>query len=58
MANHLRKDTPSHGTGRSPPRQPDYPDEISVEQIEAIKKLVDPEAKHAEHRKVLYPDAW
>jgi hypothetical protein len=43
---------------RTPPRQPDYQDEILKEQLDAIRHLADPEGKHASGRVLLYPDAW
>lgn len=43
---------------QTPPKQPDYSDEISVEQLDAIRKLADPQGKHAANRVLLYPDAW
>lgn len=48
----------SASTGRTPPRQPDYPDEISSEQLEAIRKMTDPDGKRAEKRTELYSPAW
>ena len=43
---------------RTPPRQPDYQDEILKEQLDAIRHLADPEGKNASGRVLLYPDAW
>ena len=43
---------------RTPPRQPDYQDEILKEQLDAIRHLADPEGKHASGRVLLYPEAW
>ncbi|KUR73856.1 hypothetical protein AQZ49_19850 [Novosphingobium sp. FSW06-99] len=40
---------------RTPAPQPDYNDEISDVQIEAIRRLADPEAKRSSKRVVLYP---
>lgn len=58
MANRLRKDVPSHQMGRTPPRQPDYPDELSADQIEAIKAYVDPKDGLTHKRELLYAAAW
>ena len=58
MANQLRKDAPSHRTGRTPPRQPDYPDEVTPEQLEEIKKFLDPSGEKAKQREMLYSPAW
>jgi hypothetical protein len=58
MANRLRKDAPSHRPGRTPPRQPDYPDQLSAEQIEAIKAHVDPKGELTDRRELLYAAAW
>ena len=44
--------------GRTPPRQPDYQDEISAEQMEAIRKLADPDGANAQTRVLLYPAGW
>lgn len=44
--------------GRTPPRQPDYQDEISAEQIEAIRRLADPDGANAQTRVLLYPAGW
>ena len=43
---------------RTPPRQPDYQDEILKEQLDAICHLTDPEGKHASDRVLIYPGAW
>ena len=43
---------------RTPPRQPDYQDEISAEQMEAIRKLADPDGANAKTRVLLYPAGW
>lgn len=43
---------------RKPLKQPDYADEISEEQLEAIRKLADPEGKRAKKRVLLYADTW
>ena len=58
MANQLRKDVPSHRMGRTPPRQPDYPDEITCEMLDAIRKHIDNDGEYANRREVLYPSAW
>jgi hypothetical protein len=44
--------------GRTPPRQPDYQDEISAEQMEAIRVLADPDGANARTRVLLYPAGW
>jgi hypothetical protein len=43
---------------RTPPRQPDYQDEISKEQLEAIRQLADPDGSNARGRVLVYPEAW
>lgn len=58
MANQLRKDVPSHRMGRTPPHQPDYPDELTTEQLDAIRKHVDPNGEQAKQRELLYSPAW
>lgn len=58
MANRLRKDAPSHKVGRTPPRQPDYPDQLTAEQIDAIKKHVDPKDDLSAKRELLHAAAW
>lgn len=58
MANQIRKDIPAQRAGRTPPRQPDYPDEVSDSQIEAIKKLTEQENEGSEERELLYSPAW
>lgn len=45
-------------TSRTPPRQPDYQDEILKNQMVAIRQLADPEGKHARGRVLLYPEVW
>ena len=44
--------------GRTPPRQPDYQDEISAEQMAAIRVLADPDGANAGTRVLLYPAGW
>lgn len=44
--------------GQSIPLHPDYPDEISEEQLVAIRKLADPDGSNAEQRVLVYPEAW
>jgi hypothetical protein len=56
MATAARKHAPS--TGRTPPRQPDYPDEIGQEQLNAIRKLVDPNGNRHETRELLHASGW
>ena len=58
MANHLRKEAPSSNVGRTPPRQPDYFDEVTLDQIEKITKFLDPDGSKAKSRKVLHAAAW
>ena len=58
MANQVRKDTPSHQMGRTPPRQPDYPDELTPEQLETIREMVDPQGEKEKQRELLYSAAW
>lgn len=43
---------------QTPPKQPDYSDEITSEQLDAIRKLADPDGKNAKNRILLYPDSW
>jgi hypothetical protein len=45
-------------SGRTPQRQPDYPDEICQDTIEAIRKLADPDGTMAKKRTLLYSPAW
>ena len=40
---------------KSAPPHPDYHDEISKDQIAAIRHLADPEGKRASKRVILYP---
>lgn len=47
-----KQNRPIHS--RIPPH-PNYEDEISQEQIEAIRRLADPDGKRAEKRVLLYP---
>lgn len=42
----------------APPSQPDYPDEISQQQLNTIRQLADPDGEHAAGRVLLYPDPW
>lgn len=58
MANMARKLAPSARAGRTPPRQPDYPDEVSKEQLEAIRLLTDPNGDRANQRTVLHSAGW
>ena len=58
MAHKLRKDAPSSHIGRTPPRQPDYSDEVTPEQLAKIREFLDPDGKKAEGRKVLHASAW
>jgi hypothetical protein len=53
-----RKHAPSSTVGRTPPFQPDYPDEISGEQLDAIRTLTDPNGERASKRVPLYSAAW
>ena len=48
----------ARGAGRTPPYQPDYSDEVTKEQLDAIRKLVDPDGNRASGRKLLYSPAW
>jgi len=52
----VRKLLPATLSGRTPPRQPDYPDEITPEQLEAIRKLAD--AGEPKKHTALYAPAW
>lgn len=45
-------------TGRTPPHQPDYSDEITPDQLEVIRRLADPEGANAKRRTLLYTPAW
>lgn len=58
MANRLRKDVSARRTGRTPPRQPDYRDELSDSQLSAIKKLTECEEGASQERELLYSPAW
>lgn len=58
MANRLRKDVSAQRTGRTPPRQPDYRDELSDSQLAAIKKLTEREDGTSQERELLYSPAW
>jgi hypothetical protein len=44
--------------GRTPPVQPDYPDEITPQQLEVIRRLADPDGSKAKRRTLLYAPAW
>ncbi len=43
---------------QAPPCQPDYQDEISKAQLEAIRHLADPHGERATSRILLYPETW
>jgi len=58
MAHQIRKDAPAQRTGGAPPRQPDYPDDISDRQIEAIKELIESKQDKTKKRDLLYSPAW
>ena len=58
IAMSMRKIIASLPVGRTPPRQPDYRDELTSEQIEAIRKLSDPDGSKAAKRTVLHAPAW
>jgi hypothetical protein len=49
---HARKPAPSQSRI---PHHPDYEDEISLTQIETIRRLADPEGQRAAKRVLLYP---
>lgn len=53
-----RRIAPSAAAGQTPPRQPDYNDEITEEQHEAIRRLADREGAKAEKRTLLYSPGW
>lgn len=55
MAMTARKDHRPNRNHKPVPIHPDYQDEISPEQIEAIRHLADPDGKRAAKRVVLYP---
>lgn len=44
--------------GRTPPRQPDYQDEITPERLDVIRRLADPDGARAKERTLLYSPAW
>jgi hypothetical protein len=48
------------GLNRNPPPPPpnDYSDEVSDEQLEALRKLVDPDGTRAKHRRLLCEPGW
>lgn len=48
----------STSSGRTPPPQPDYNDEVTKEHLDAIAKLVDPDGKRAQSRVLLHIPAW
>lgn len=58
MANIARKLAPSAKAGRTPPRQPDYPDEVSKDQLDAIRHLTDPDGNRTAKRSVLHSAGW
>lgn len=65
MAKSARKHAPSPVVarsaakfGRTLPRQPDYPDEVSIDQLDAIRKLVDPNGDSEARRTILHSAAW
>lgn len=43
-------------TSRTPPSQPDYPDELTPEQLDAIRRLAGTDT--AKERQLLYSPAW
>lgn len=51
-----RKLVPFARTNRTPPPQPDYPDELTQEQLDAIRRLA--ESGASEKRQLLYSPAW
>lgn len=55
MAMTARKDHRPHRNHRPIPVHPDYQDEISEAQIEAIRSLADPDGKRASKRVLMYP---
>lgn len=58
MATSARKLAPSANAGRTPPHQPDYPDEVTSEQLSAIRQLTDPDGVLAEQRVLLHAPGW
>lgn len=48
------------GLNRNPPPPPpfDYSDEVSDEQLEALRNLVDPDGSRAKHRRTLCEPGW
>lgn len=60
MAGPTRK-IPSAGTRfvrGTPPACPDYADEVTNEQIEAIRQRVDPNGDRAKRRTIVHAPAW
>ena len=53
-----RKFDPVAKVGRTPPMQPDYGDEITSAQLEAIRREADPDGGKAMGRILLYAPAW
>lgn len=56
MSNAVRKIVSFRHAGKTPPRQPDYPDELSDEQLDAIRKLA--ECHDQEAYSPLHSPAW
>jgi hypothetical protein len=54
----LHKLEPSMRAGKTPPRQPDYPDELTKSQLDAIRKMIDPDGRKTATRTVLHAPAW
>ncbi|WP_375288652.1 hypothetical protein [Sphingomonas sp.] len=43
---------------RTPPAQPDYHDEVSDQQLEAIIRLTDADGERCANRKLLFTQGW
>ena len=58
MAMTAQELAPPQRTPHSPSFQPDYPDEVSGEQLEAIRQMTDPDGSRARGRTVIHSPAW
>lgn len=60
MGRHAMYHNPNHRQefARARPLQPNYQDEVSQEQVAAIRTLVDPDGSREAKRKPLYNSGW
>lgn len=58
MAMNARKIVTLARADRTPARQPDYPDELTPEQLDAIRKLAEEGRPSSRQRTLLHAPAW